>query len=140
MALRYGAERIMVPFDDTENAPLKELYMSENLFGHRASIALQEARPRLPNLRVLKLSGNGFTLCDVTRLHEAFGETLVEMEDNEDDANYDLERDDEQDDELEEELAAANQAPQAEDVDYLVELSDLMSHQQSRSTSYANTL
>ena len=121
----YGAERMMEVFN-IENAPLEELYLSENKFGHRAAVALERAL--LPNLRILKLNGNGFMLRDVTRLEEAFGEALEEMEDNEEDSNFDLELVDEGDEELEEELAVANAAPQR-DQDDLEDLSQFLSQQ-----------
>jgi hypothetical protein len=68
-------------------------------------------------------------LRDVTRLEEAFGEVLLEMEDNDEDANYDLEMEDKEEEEVEEELAADNAAPQREDKDDLDALSQLLSQQ-----------
>jgi hypothetical protein len=57
------------------------------------------------------LSGNGFSLRDVTRLEKRFGDALEEMEDNDEDAEFDDELEDE---EIEEEV---NEAPQHDDDD-----------------------
>lgn len=98
-----------------EDAALQRLWLSENQLAHIAAVALEGARPHLRNLTELKLNGNGFEGRDLTRLQNAYGTALVEIEDNESDEEYDEGLTDEEDDEVEEEIAAVNNAPEQDD-------------------------
>jgi Ran GTPase-activating protein 1 len=104
-----GVETLMGVYKDANDSRLENVDFSENQLGHRAAVALTQAA--LPNIQNVKLSGNGFSLRDVTRLEKRFGDALEEMEDNDEDAEFDDELEDE---EIEEEV---NEAPQHDDDD-----------------------
>ena len=121
-----GVERIMSAFD-AEDAALEELDLCTNLLGHRAVVALTEAN--LPNLRILNLNDNGFSIRDLERLESVFGDRLVEIEDNDADADYDDEIEDAEDEAIEQELQAQEEESVEEDADELDFLSQEFSQQ-----------
>jgi len=68
---------------------VKEIYMNQNECGSVGANELIKMAPRVPNLEVVELNGNGFSPTIVTKLNNTFGEKLCEMDDNIDDEDYD---------------------------------------------------
>jgi len=75
---------------------VKEIYMNQNECGSVGANELIKMAPRVPNLEVIELNGNGFLPTIVTKLNDTFGEKLCEMDDNIDDEDYDDELDSEE--------------------------------------------
>ena len=92
-----GVERLMEAFAEG-NAALEILKLGENNIGTRGAIALMSHADNLPFLKELHLDENGFPDEVMEKLHEAFGDKLVEME-----ANDDEDKDDDNDDQEDEE-------------------------------------
>jgi len=74
------------------NASLLELHLGSNACGTVGVEAIVQARKVLTNLCILSLDENMFATDDVVALQEAYGEILVEFEDNisDDDADFNL--------------------------------------------------
>ncbi|MGK3744277.1 MAG: Ran GTPase-activating protein 1 [Bacillariaceae sp.] len=79
---------------------LREIHMNQNECGSVGAKELIEMAKRVPNLEVIELNGNGFLPAILTKLNDAFGEKLGELDDNEDE-DYDDDLDSE---ELEDDL------------------------------------
>jgi Ran GTPase-activating protein 1 len=101
-----GVQTLMAAY--TRSAILQRLDLIENELGHIAAVALANAP--LPHLVELKVDKNGFPIQDVTRLKQRFGDALVEMKNNDEDAEFDADRE-----ELEEQLEAVNDAPRQDE-------------------------
>jgi Ran GTPase-activating protein (RanGAP) involved in mRNA processing and transport len=96
-----GVERLMEVFKGGKKAVLEVLKFEENEIGTRGAMALIANVEMFPNLKELYLDSNFFSNEVVERLQEAFGDKLMEMENNgnEDDEEEDDEEDDDEEDE-----------------------------------------
>lgn len=72
---------------------VKEIYLNQNEIGSVGAKELVAMASYLPNLEKIELDLNGFLPDVVDSLKEAFGDKLVEMEDNNDEDDYDEELD-----------------------------------------------
>ena len=94
-----------------ESDIVTEIILNENECGTIGADALIAMAGRVPNLKKIELNSNYFLEDVVDRLQTAFGDKLVEMEDNIDDEDADDELDaDELEEDVEEEVDVEEQA------------------------------
>jgi len=96
-----GVESLMGAFQEG-NTVLEILKLGENMIGTRGAMSLIDNAGKFPFLKELHVDDNGFPEDVVDQLREAFGEKLIEMENNDDDDkddDLDSDANDEEDDE-----------------------------------------
>jgi Ran GTPase-activating protein 1 len=113
-----GVERLMEVFKGGK-AVLEVLKLEENEIGTRGAMALIANVEMFPNLKKLYLDSNFFSDEVVEQLQEAFGDKLMEMENNGDEDDGEEDDDDEDDEEEEDDDEEEDDNNDDEDVDEL---------------------